>query len=88
MNTNADDIRSLRVQRSLSVAWNEIGPKAETRVFGTIEEAVDFSRDLAGQKHNVLEKDRAPVVSFVTDSMHLAGGFLDVIETKPYTENT
>lgn len=87
MNTNADDLELLRVQKSLAAAWNEIDPKAETRVFGTIEEAVDFARDLAAEERKVLQTDEAPVMTFVTGSIHLVGGFLDVIETKPYMEN-
>ncbi|KAF3386575.1 hypothetical protein F1880_000853 [Penicillium rolfsii] len=86
MNTNADDLELLRVQKSLAAAWNEIDPKAETHVFGTIEEAVNFARDVAAQERKVLDKDEAPVMTFVTGSIHLVGGFLDVIETKPYTE--
>ncbi|KAJ5465118.1 Folylpolyglutamate synthase [Penicillium daleae] len=87
MNTNADDLELLRVQKSLAAAWNEIDPNAQTQVFGTIEEAVDFARDLAAQERKVVQSDEAPVMTFVTGSIHLVGGFLDVIETKPYTEN-
>jgi folylpolyglutamate synthase len=86
MNTNADDLELLRVQKSLAAAWNEIDPNAETQVFGTIEEAVNFARDVAAQERKVVQKDEAPVMTFVTGSIHLVGGFLDVIETKPYTE--
>ncbi|KAJ6104471.1 Folylpolyglutamate synthase [Penicillium sp. IBT 18751x] len=87
MNTNADDVELLRVQKSLASAWNEIDPSAQTHVFGTIEEAVDFARDVAEQERKVLQKDETPVMTFVTGSLHLVGGFLDVIETKPYTES-
>jgi folylpolyglutamate synthase len=87
MNTNADDLELLRVQKSLAAAWNEIDPNAETQVFGTIEEAVNFARDVAAQERKVVQKDEAPVMTFVTGSIHLVGGFLDVIETKPYTES-
>ncbi|KAJ5675603.1 Folylpolyglutamate synthase [Penicillium macrosclerotiorum] len=87
MNTNADDVELLRVQTSLASAWNEIDPQAHTQVFGTIEEAVDFARDLAAQERRAFQDDEAPVMTFVTGSIHLVGGFLDVIETKPYTES-
>jgi folylpolyglutamate synthase len=87
MNTNADDLELLRVQKSLASTWNEIDPSAHTQVFGTIEEAVDFARNVAKQERKVLQKDEAPVMTFVTGSLHLVGGFLDVIETKPCTEN-
>ncbi|KAJ5480804.1 Folylpolyglutamate synthase [Penicillium diatomitis] len=86
MNTNADDVELLRVQKSLAAAWNEIDPTAQTQVFGTIEEAVDFARDLAAQERKDMHQDEAPVMTLVTGSIHLVGGFLDVIETKPYSE--
>jgi folylpolyglutamate synthase len=86
MNTNADDLELLRVQKSLAVAWNAIDPLAQTHVFGTIEEAVDFAREIADQEHKVLQKDEPPVMTFVTGSIHLVGGFLDVVETKPPTD--
>lgn len=86
MNTNADDVEMLRVQKSLASAWNSIDPQAQTHVFATIEEAVDFARDVAAQERKVLQNDDAPVLTFVTGSLHLVGGFLDVIETKSYTE--
>lgn len=86
MNTNADDLELLRVQKSLAEAWNSIDPQAQTHVFGTIEEAVDFAREVASEERKTLQKDEAPVMTFVTGSLHLVGGFLDVIETKPYVE--
>lgn len=86
MNTNADDVELLRVQNSLAEAWNSIDPKAQTQVFGTIEEAVDYARDIAAQERKAAQNDEAPVMTFVTGSLHLVGGFIDVIETKPYAE--
>jgi folylpolyglutamate synthase len=86
MNTNADDIERLSVQKSLAEAWNSIDPHAQTQVFGTIEEAVDFARNVAAEERKVLQKDEAPVMTFVTGSLHLVGGFLDVVETKPFVE--
>lgn len=88
MNTNANDLELLSVQKSLAEAWNSIDPRAQTHVFGTIEEAVDFAREVASEERKVLQKDEAPVMTFVTGSLHLVGGFLDVIETKPYVEAT
>lgn len=86
MNTNADDLELLRVQKSLAETWSSIDSQAQTLVFGTIEEAVDFAREVASQERKALQKDEAPVMTFVTGSLHLVGGFLDVIETKPYVE--
>lgn len=86
MNANADDVERLKVQKSLAEAWKLNDPKAQTHVFGTIEEAVDFARDIAAEERKILQKDEAPVMTFVTGSLHLVGGFLDVIETKPFVE--
>lgn len=83
MNTNQSDVERLRVQNGLAEKWNAIDPKAEVKVFGTIEEAVDFARELARQERDRVGNDEAPVMTFVTGSLHLVGGFLDVIETKP-----
>ncbi|PYH92338.1 tetrahydrofolylpolyglutamate synthase [Aspergillus ellipticus CBS 707.79] len=83
MNTNADDVERLQVQRSLAAKWQSIDPRTEVKVYGTIEEAVDFTRELATQERDLVGQDEAPVMTFVTGSLHLVGGFLDVIETKP-----
>ncbi|EAW10273.1 tetrahydrofolate synthase [Aspergillus clavatus NRRL 1] len=83
INTDASDVERLRVQNSLAAKWNEIDPEAEVRVFGTIEEAVEFARTLANEERGRIGNDEAPVMTFVTGSLHLVGGFLDVIETKP-----
>jgi folylpolyglutamate synthase len=77
MNSNAAEVEKLSVQNALAKAWQEIDPKSQTSVFSTIEEAVDFVRELSGQNPN-----EPPVKALVTGSLHLVGGFLDVIETK------
>lgn len=84
INTNADDVDKLRVQKSLAETWKAIDPRADVRVFNTIEDAVDFTRDLAAETRKASSSaETAPVKTFVTGSLHLVGGFLDVIETKP-----
>lgn len=84
MNTNAEDVDKLRVQKSLAETWQALDPAAEVKVFATIEDAVDFTRQLASEARTVSSsEDVAPVGTFVTGSLHLVGGFLDVIETKP-----
>ncbi|PKY02093.1 folylpolyglutamate synthetase [Aspergillus campestris IBT 28561] len=83
MNTNASDIEKLQVQNSLAETWRSIDPHAEVHVYATIEEAVDFARALALKERGLVGKDEAPLTTFVTGSLHLVGGFLDVIETKP-----
>ncbi|OJJ44621.1 hypothetical protein ASPZODRAFT_153533 [Penicilliopsis zonata CBS 506.65] len=87
VNTNATDVEKLLVQRTLAEAWQAIDPSAETQVFSTIEEAVDFTRDLAAQARDTASDNNTPVMTFVTGSLHLVGGFLDVIETKPPTQS-
>jgi folylpolyglutamate synthase len=78
VNANASEVEKLSVQHTLAESWKEIDPKAQTLVFSTIEEAVDYVRDLSKQS-----SDGTPVKTLVTGSLHLVGGFLDVIETKP-----
>lgn len=84
INTNAEDVDKLRVQKSLAQTWQAVDPRADVRVFNTIEDAVDFTRELAADTRRVSSSgEAAPVKTFVTGSLHLVGGFLDVIETKP-----
>ncbi|RAL15926.1 tetrahydrofolate synthase [Aspergillus homomorphus CBS 101889] len=83
MNTNATDVEKLHVQKSLAETWCSIDPRTEVKVYGTIEEAVDFTRELAMMEKDLVGQHEAPVMTFVTGSLHLVGGFLDVIETKP-----
>ncbi|PYH36370.1 tetrahydrofolate synthase [Aspergillus neoniger CBS 115656] len=87
MNTNADDVQRLQVQKSLAEKWHSIDPRTEVKVYGTIEEAVDFARELATRERGLVGQDEAPVMTFVTGSLLLVGGFLDVIETKPAQYN-
>lgn len=82
INTDASDVEKLRVQNGLAQAWGEIDPRTEIKVYNTIEEAVDFARELAAHERGLV-KNEAPIMTFVTGSLHLVGGFLDVIETKP-----
>ncbi|KAL4913436.1 Mur ligase [Aspergillus aurantiobrunneus] len=76
-------VEKLQVQKRLAEKWESIDSSAEAKVYSTIEEAVDFTRDLAAKEQGRLEGDEAPIMTFVTGSLHLVGGFLDVIESKP-----
>ncbi|KAL2808613.1 Mur ligase [Aspergillus granulosus] len=76
INTDGAAVEKLQVQNGLAEKWRGIDRSAEVKVYGTIEEAVDFTRELAAQ-------EKGPIMAFVTGSLHLVGGFLDVIETKP-----
>ncbi|KAK2771162.1 Folylpolyglutamate synthetase [Emmonsiellopsis sp. PD_33] len=74
INTNASDVETLSVQRTLAAAWKELSPATEVRAVGTIEEAVGVVRGVAkgvGGEVQVL----------VTGSLHLVGGLLEVLET-------
>jgi folylpolyglutamate synthase len=83
MNTDASEVERLQVQNSLAEKWRSIDPRAEVKVYSTIEEAVDFTRQLAAKEEYRVNQDETPTMAFVTGSLHLVGGFLDVIETKP-----
>ena len=73
INTNQEDIGSLRVQRELAETYDLIDPGAKVHVLGTVEEAVARARELAdGHKTEVL----------VTGSLHLVGGLLEVLESE------
>ncbi|KAE8152859.1 Mur ligase [Aspergillus avenaceus] len=83
MNTDSTEVEKLQVQNSLAETWRSIDPGTDVKVYSTIEEAVDFTRELASQEKTGAGKDDAPILTFVTGSLHLVGGLLDVIETKP-----
>lgn len=73
MNTNKDDVTSLRVQQELAKTWETIDPQSEVHVVSTIEEAVAKARKIsAGRKVEVL----------TTGSLHLVGGLIDVLESE------
>ena len=76
MNTSQEDVNALKVQRGLAETWRDIDGKnpGEVAVTGSIEEAVKWCRWIA--------KDAADeVMVLVTGSVHLVGGFLEVLET-------
>ncbi|KAL4966262.1 tetrahydrofolate synthase [Aspergillus stella-maris] len=83
MNQDNNAVEKLQVQNALAEKWKAIDPTADVKVYGTIEEAVDFTRELASKEGGRVCGDEAPIMTFVTGSLHLVGGFLDVIETKP-----
>lgn len=83
INQDGAAVEALQVQKGLAEKWNSIDPSAEVKVYSTIEEAVDFTRELASKEQGRVQGDEAPIMTFVTGSLHLVGGFLDVIETKP-----
>ena len=75
INTNASDVSDLKVQNGLARTWADIDPSTSVTVVRTIEDAVTGVRQLVA--------DGSEVTAFVTGSLHLVGGFLEVLESKP-----
>lgn len=76
INTNAPDVDEMKVQNQLARTWKQIDPRTDVKVVKTIEEAVGLVRKLADTK-----QDGDDVMTLVTGSLHLVGGFLEVLET-------
>lgn len=74
INTNKDDVGSLRVQRELAETWDTIDSDANVRVLSTVEEAVAAARAVA--------RAGAEVEILVTGSLHLVGGCIEVLEAE------
>lgn len=72
MNTNKDDVGSLRVQKELAETWDSIDSDGDVDVLSTIEEAVAKARAIAGSVREV--------EVLVTGSLHLVGGCIEVLE--------
>ena len=72
-NVHQAAVKALETQYDLAKTWKEIDPEASVEVKGTIEEAVQWCRDVAGQ-------ETQPVQALVTGSVHLVGGFLEVLD--------
>ena len=82
MNANKQDVDKLSVQKGLAETWRGIcgEGKGEVVVKGSIEEAVEWCRDVALEMtdgREVMEEDKVKVL--VTGSVHLVGGFLEVL---------
>ncbi|KAF3164734.1 Folylpolyglutamate synthetase [Orbilia oligospora] len=69
INISSEAVDTLKVQKKLAQTWPETGSKAEVHVMETIQETVEAIKNLEG-KSQVL----------VTGSLHLVGGFLEVVE--------
>jgi folylpolyglutamate synthase len=81
LNTNKIEVEKLSSQKILAETWQDLSPNTEVQVKPTIEEAVDFVRDLARKETPNYPRDEVVVSVLVTGSLHLVGGFLEVIET-------
>ncbi|KAI1621568.1 folylpolyglutamate synthase [Exophiala viscosa] len=81
VNTNASDVESLSVQNHLAKTWKQIDPAAQVDVVRTIEEAVALVRNFASSNRTHEKGQPDQVTALVTGSLHLVGGFLEVLET-------
>lgn len=79
INTNKDDVDALSVQRELAKTWNSIEPSTSYSIVGSIEDAVKEARQKA--KEWTSNSKDAEVMTLVTGSLHLVGGFIEVLET-------
>lgn len=75
INTNKDEVDSLKVQLEIAKTWDRIDTEAEVHVVGSIEEAVKQARRLAETKDEGMEV-------MVTGSLHLVGGLIEVLESE------
>lgn len=72
------------MQKELAKTWRDIDDQAEDVVKGSIEEAVEWIRSVAAETgHKEIEgkAETEPVQVLVTGSVHLVGGFLEVLES-------
>lgn len=69
INTNGEEVESLKMQKIMADIWSKTGSKAQRHVLSNIESSVKLVRELQG-----------PVDVFVCGSLHLVGGFLVVLD--------
>ena len=74
MNTSATAVDGLEVQKGLADTWRGIDRVTKVQVTGSIEAAVNWCR-------NIAKDEEETVMILVTGSVHLVGGFLEVLET-------
>ncbi|KAL8715319.1 MAG: hypothetical protein Q9225_006410, partial [Loekoesia sp. 1 TL-2023] len=77
INTDRQKVEALEVQKGLRDTWQELDRNTEVEVKGNIEEAVEWVRGVAEEKSGGAEEE---VKVLVTGSVHLVGGFLEVLE--------
>ena len=76
VNTNAQVVKQLDVQKRLAETWRAVDPDAVVVVTRTIEEAVQRVRAISQGGRD------GDTRVLVTGSLHLVGGFLDVVERR------
>ena len=74
MNTDSEAVAGLQVQKGLASAWKEIDAATVVAVKSTVEDAVTWCRGVAGDAGE-------ETMVLVTGSVHLVGGFLEVLGT-------
>ncbi|OQU95689.1 hypothetical protein CLAIMM_01868 [Cladophialophora immunda] len=88
VNVNASDVDSLKVQNNLAETWRGIDSSTQVQVVRTIEEAVSIVRNFtnAHRQKTAGTDDGKEVAALVTGSLHLVGGFLEVLESTKTSE--
>ena len=87
LNSNSQAIHALEVQNRLAHTWRGLDVHAHVHVVSSISEAVRCARDVAEEVQVQAEAEaqaqaqHVPVPVLVTGSVHLVGGFLEVLET-------
>ena len=77
LNSNTESIRELTVQKAIAKKWGDMDSTTDIKVVGTIEEAVRSVRRLVDTR----DAKAGDVMALVTGSLHLVGGFLEVLES-------
>ncbi|KAI4126308.1 MAG: hypothetical protein LQ338_003817 [Usnochroma carphineum] len=80
INVDQKRVEAGEVQRGLQDTWLALDGKTEVEVKGSIEEAVGWVRDIARRMEEEEEEEEEEVKCLVTGSVHLVGGFLEVLE--------
>lgn len=77
LNANHQATQDLVVQKRFAQTWAGLDSSATTKVVPSIDEAVRWARDVA----QIAAKAHIQVPVLVTGSVHLVGGFLEILET-------
>lgn len=81
INADIQAVNKLAVQKRLAETWRGIDATTEVNVVRSIEEAVRWVRAIAGKADGELLPEPGEAQVLVTGSVHLVGGFLEVLET-------
>jgi folylpolyglutamate synthase len=69
-------IAALTMQKTLAERWQSLDPKATVLVKASIEEALDYVKQISESR----EGSEKEVQALITGSLHLVGGALGVLE--------